>query len=212
MAKAMADSIAYLPEMDGWYQVIKDELATIDLTQLLVYMIDTVDAKALSFLGAQFDVLGYKGFRLAATDDDRRSILKRAIELHRYKGTDWAIKEALKSIGFADVVLLRGYDHWAKFGILLTNENVQLTSSSFADITAMVQEYKRAVCVLAEIRINILVTDTLTVSDDLAIANAEILAADRLLLSGALLYDGAASFDGVHNFSGDGDVAEITQI
>lgn len=206
----MADSIAYLPEMDAWYNAIVGELSQIDLTKLLVYMVDLVDPSALPYLGAQFDVLGYKGFRLANTEDDQRQIIKRAIELHRYKGTEWAIKEALKSIGFADVALIKtGYDHWAKFGIQITNENVELTDSSFNDITQMVAEYKRAVCVLMEIRINIQVSDTLSVDDVDAIINDEIDANDFLTLSGALLYDGTSEFDGTHNFSGDSDVATI---
>jgi len=212
MAKPMADSIAYLPEMDGWYNAFMKELAEIDLKKILVYMVDTVDASALPYLGAQFDVLGYKGFRLANTEADKREIIKRAIELHRYKGTEWAVKEALKSIGFSDIELIKtGYDHWAKFGILITTENVQLTDSSFTDITAMVEEYKRAVCVLVEILIKILVSDSLTITDQ-AIINEEIQATDRLLLSAALFFDGAAEFDGSHNYSGDGDVATITQL
>lgn len=210
MAKPMADSIAYLPEMDAWYNTIVAELGQIDLTKLLVYIVDLVDASALPYLGAQFDVLGYKGFRLANTEDDKREIIKRAIELHRYKGTEWAIKEALKSIGFADVALIKtGYDHWAKFGIEITNEDVELTDSSFNDITQMVAEYKRAVCVLMEIRINLQVTDALFVDDLDAIINDEIDADDFLTLSGALIYDGSAEFDGSHNFSGDSDVATI---
>jgi phage tail P2-like protein len=50
--------------------------------------------------------LGYKGWKLANTEDDKRSLIKKAIELHRYKGTVWAVKEAMKSIGFTDAVLI----------------------------------------------------------------------------------------------------------
>jgi P2-related tail formation protein len=213
MAKPMADSVAYLPEMDAWYNTITEELAQIDLNKLLVYLVDMVDASALPYLGAQFDVLGYKGFRLANTEADMRAIIKRAIELHRYKGTEWAIEEALKSIGFADVALIKtGYDHWAKFGILITNESVQLTDSSLNDITQMVLEYKRAVCVLMEIRLTIQVSDVLFVDDADAMVNKEIDANDVLIISGALFYDGSAEFNGEHTFSGDGDVVTITQI
>lgn len=207
----IADSISYLPEMTAWYNTIVAELAQIDLGKLLVYDVDTVDPSALEYLGSQFDVLGYKGFRLANTEDDQREIIKRAIELHRYKGTEWAIKQALISIGFADVVLLKGYDHWAKFGILITNENVQLTANSFNDITAMVAEYKRAVCVLVEIRLTIQITDSLSVDDFPVVVNPEIAVSERLLLSGAIQYDGSIEFDGTHNFSGDSDVVVITR-
>lgn len=209
----MADSISYLPEFAAWYRVIKETLAEIDLTKLLIYIVDTADASLLPYFAEQFDVLGYRGFRLAQTEADQREIIKRAIELHRYKGTEWAVKEALKSIGFADIELVKtGYDHWAKFGIKITNQSVQLTDSAFFDIIQMVKEYKRAVCVLEEVLITIQVEDTLFVDDVSAAVNVAIYAEDRLVLSGAIKYDGSIEFDGNHNFSGDGDVASITEL
>lgn len=208
----MADSIAYLPEPQAWFNTLMTELRQIDLSKLLVYLIDDVDPSALPYLGSQFDVLGYKGFKLVQDDQGRREIIKRAIELHRYKGTEWAITEALKSIGFSDVELIKGvYDHWAKFGILISSEKVQLTDTAFQDITAMVKEYKRAVCVLAEIKMNILTSDLLTFID-YGYATQQILGTDRMTLSGSLRYDGSAEFDGTHNYTGDNDLATMTQI
>jgi P2-related tail formation protein len=214
MAKAvMADSISHLPEFNAWYNVIKETLGEIDLGELLVYIIDTVDASALPVLAEQFDVLGYKGFRLATTEADQREVLKRSIELHKYKGTEWAIKQALISIGFPDIELIKtGYDHWAKFGIRLTNTNLSISPSAFTDITRMVKEYKRAVCVLEEIRIDILVEDTLDMTDDIADAVPAINAEDNLQLSGTLKYDGEAEYDGTNDHSGDSDVVSITAI
>ncbi|SHN45954.1 phage tail protein [Chitinophaga sp. CF418] len=209
----MADSIAHLPEFAAWYKVIKDTLADIDLGKLLIYIIDTVDASLLPALAEQFDVLGYKGFKLAQTEFDQRQIIKRAIELHKYKGTEWAIKEALKSIGFADIELIKtGYDHWAKFGIRITNEALQLTDNAFFDITQMVKEYKRAVCVLEEIRVTIQVEDALFVEDVSASVLAAISAEDTINLSGIIKYDGQEEFDGSHDFSSDEDVATISEI
>jgi len=209
----MADSISYLPEFAAWYRVIKDTLSEIDLSKLLIYIVDTCDASLLPYMAEQFDVLGYRGFKLAQTEADQREIIKRAIELHRYKGTEWAVKEALKSIGFADIELVKtGFDHWAKFGLRITNQSVQLTDNALFDITQMVNEYKRAVCVLEEIRITLQVEDALFVDDVSAAVNREISADDRLILSGAIKYDGSIQFDGSHNFSGDGDVANITEL
>jgi P2-related tail formation protein len=205
----MADSIAYLPEPQGWFVSLMSELELIDLSQLLVYLIDSVDASALPYLGDQFDCLGYKGFKLAQDEDGEREIIKRAIELHRYKGTEWAILEALTSIGFSDVELIKtGFDHWAKFSIQITTENLTITEQSFDDITAMVEEYKRAVCVLEAIIITILATDSLTFTDT-AYVEQQVLSIDRLTLSEAIHYDGSIEFDGEHNFSSDGDVATI---
>lgn len=209
----MADSISYLPEFKGWYDVIKETLAEINLGELLIYMVDSCDVTLLPFLAEQFDVLGYKGWRLAQTESDKRTIIKRAIELHRYKGTEWAIKEALKSIGFSDIELIKtGYDHWAKFGIKITNGSTQLTESSFYDITQMVEEYKRAVCVLEEVLMTIQVQDILFIDDDVARVSIAISALDNLVLSATIRYDGSITYDGQHNFSGDGDVASISEV
>lgn len=212
MAKIpMADSISYLPEPQGWFSAFMAELATIDLSKLLVYLIDSVDASALPYLGSQFDVLGYKGFKLAQDEAGQREIIKRAIELHRYKGTEWAIMEALKSIGFSDVELMKtGFDHWAKFSVRITTENFNITAAALDDIKAMVAEYKRAVCVLEAILISILATDSVTFTDS-ATCNQQILALDRLVMSEYLRYDGSAEFDDTHNFTGEGDVATIVR-
>jgi P2-related tail formation protein len=207
----MADSISHLPEFAAWYNVIKETLAEIDLGKLLIYMIDTVDDSALPYLAEQLDVLGYKGFKLANTEADQREILKRSIELHKYKGTEWAIKEALKSVGFPEVELIKtGYDHWAKFGIKINNASTALTASSFADVTQMIEEYKRGVCVLMEIRVDITCEDDLLVNDDEATILPEIFAEDTLELSGTLKYDGTEMYDGTFDHSGESDVVTIT--
>lgn len=213
MGKAvLADTIAHLPEFNAWYGVIKETVEELDLGALLIYIIDTADSSVLPYLAEQMDVLGYKGFRMAHTETEQREILKRAIELHRYKGTEWAIKEALKSIGFADIELKKGYDHWAKFGIKITNSNVQLTPQSFSDIVAMVKEYKRAVCVMAEITMDLIFDDTLTISMDEARALPAISIDDELSLSGTLRYDGTGMYDGSFDHSGESDVVTITII
>lgn len=212
----MADSIASVPEFAGWYNAIKAQLAEIDLGKLFVYVVDDVDKSALYYLAEQFDVLGYKGLRLAQTDDDKRQLIKRAIELHRYKGTEWAIIEALKSIGFSDIALeggiAAGFDHWAKFRVRITNQNLQLSNKDVQDILEMVKEYKRAVCVLVEILLTFSLEDTLDVTDDAAQVNNSLVSEDLLQLTGVLFYDGTSTHDGTHDYSGDGDIVSITQI
>lgn len=220
MANAvMADSISYLPEYGAWYNAIVNTLnSEIDLTKLLVYMIDTVDASAIPFLASQFDVLGYKGMRMAQTEQDQRNVLKTAIELHRYKGTEWAIQQALLSIGFANVIIKKGiaggYDHWAKFGLDITNSGRQLTAQSLTDIVQMVTEYKRAVCVLMDVSLTVLVEDSLNVGgddSDEAYVRLGVFVQDNLFLSGTLKYDGSGMYDGTYDHSGDSDIITITQ-
>ena len=80
-------------------------LSDIDLSPLLVYLVDTVDASALPYLGEQFHIMGAEGWSLTTTEEQKRALLARAIELHRHKGTPWAIKEALVAAGFNDLVI-----------------------------------------------------------------------------------------------------------
>ena len=199
--------------MAAWDVVFKKRLDNIQLDKLLVYVIDSVDASALPYLAEQFDVLGYKGYRLAGTAADRRELIKRAIELHRYKGTLWAVKEALKSIGFTDVAITEGsaggFDHWAKFGIELTNENVQINADSFDELTEMVLEYKNARSHLAKVLITLFAAETIDLSEDLAGFEEEIGTDDEISFTGGLLYDGTVDFDGSRDFSGDMDTADF---
>jgi P2-related tail formation protein len=49
---------------------------------------------------------------LALTEAAQRELLKSAIALHRFRGTPWAIKQALASLGWTTVSLLEGQTSW----------------------------------------------------------------------------------------------------
>ncbi|MFO0387552.1 MAG: phage tail protein I, partial [Flavobacteriales bacterium] len=159
----LASAIKGVPHLDAFDELAKARLDALDLEQILLYAIDTIDASALPFLAEQFDVLGYKGWFLTTNDDERRALIKRAIELHRYKGTPWSVKEAIRSIGFLDVTIIEGvgfeYDgtrvhdgsfvhgggNWANFRVIIDlgeskGSNAQLTT----DLIALIDEYKSA--------------------------------------------------------------------
>lgn len=78
------------------------EAFQIDLTCLLVYLIDSVDVSILPYLAEQLSLVG-DGWELAATESAQRAMLKGAIELHRYKGTVWAVKQVFKLLDLGDV-------------------------------------------------------------------------------------------------------------
>ncbi|WP_342705028.1 phage tail protein I [Burkholderia arboris] len=87
---------------------LTERLDNIDLSPLLVYLIDGVDASALPFLADQFSVMGEDGWSLAQSDEAKRALIKGAIELHRYKGTPWAVREVIRRLGFGEVELVEG--------------------------------------------------------------------------------------------------------
>jgi phage tail P2-like protein len=133
-----------------------------ELNKLLVYIIDDVPAEALPYLAWQFHVEGYD---LAQTDEEKRSLIKKSFELHRYKGTPWAVKQAIKSVGYTDAEIIEGlptvkYDgaytysgsedymggvRWALFRVILDiGESKSLTKTDIEGLVALVNEYKNA--------------------------------------------------------------------
>nr|BDD48302.1 hypothetical protein 7 [bacterium] len=69
---------------------------SLDTARLLVYLVDNVDASALPHLAEQFHILGNEGWLYANTENEKRELIKNAIELHRYKGTKYALRKVLE--------------------------------------------------------------------------------------------------------------------
>lgn len=135
-----------------------ERLTDINIGVVMVNLIDTAPVAALPFLAQQFNILGFKGWKFADTEQKQRDLLKRAIELHRYKGTPFGIKTALAMAGVVGAVEIRervtlkhnceffyngiGYygHHWAYFRVLIDIAN--LNGLSIEDIKGVVNEYK----------------------------------------------------------------------
>lgn len=109
----MANDLMLTPVLasDARFRLFSDlskRFFELDYSQLLVYLIDSVDPSALYLLGDQFSVLGDDGWLLAESNDQKRDLIKTAIELHRYKGTPWAIREVIRRLGFGEVEIIEG--------------------------------------------------------------------------------------------------------
>lgn len=205
----LADSIAYLPHLAAFDLLVKKRFTDLALDKMLVYLIDTVDSSAIPYLAAQFDVLGYKGFRLATTEAEQRAIIKKAIELHRFKGTLWAVREALIAIGFGDAAIVEhADDHWAKFRIIIDLGDRALGLEEIDDLVKMITEYKNARSHLVDI------SYTITFSDGTAIADVEVDypsvdESDAVVMGSDLRHDGQMLRDGSRNYSRDADLLTI---
>jgi len=168
--RPMASAIASVPHLAAYHDIVKNRLDAIDKTVVLVNMIDTVPAAALPFLARQYHVMGFEGWRFATTESQRRAVLRRAIELHRFKGTPWSIKEALRTIGYTQVSFQEGVDKvldgswvldgsvtlgstgWAKFIANIGVEDPDAITEEMSDLVAgVILEYKPARCHLISI-------------------------------------------------------------
>lgn len=73
--------------------------SALDISTVVLYDFDSVDASALPHLAEQFNVLGDAGWDIADTDEKKRALLKEAVALHRIKGTRYAVKRSLELLG-----------------------------------------------------------------------------------------------------------------
>jgi phage tail P2-like protein len=212
----LANSIADIPHFAAFDLIAKRRLEAIQLDALLVYLIDTVSEEALPFLAQQFDVLGYKGMRLASTTEQKREVIKRAIELHRFKGTVWAVKEALKTIGYPDAILTEhvqsGPGGWATFRIEIDAGNNPISAQAVDELVRMIDEYKNVRSHLVDISYKITFTpDSITLEDE-SYENPAVTDTDDLFVGGDFKYDGAYTYNGDRNYSTDTDILTVTII
>lgn len=224
----MADSVlasslqrTRLQEFDN---IFAGRMDSIDPSVVMVYLIDTVPAAALPYLAEQLDVMGHKGWDLVTTEQERRELIKSAIDLHRYKGTRYAVKRAVQSIGFAGAEIdegvglfhngtitrngfySRGAGNWATFKVTLDLGNQKgITAQLGQLLRLLIDEYKPASRVLTSVEFQA------TLDDEQQEATHEVELAGTM---GAieeqglpvLLHDGTIKRrDGTFNRSGETD-------
>lgn len=90
-----------------------EEFFTLEIWQPLVPMlIDTVPVEGLTHLAEFFSVLGADGWEYAETEAEKRALLKQAVELHRHKGTPWAVRTSVEKAGFGEVLIEEGFGNF----------------------------------------------------------------------------------------------------
>jgi phage tail P2-like protein len=163
MTNTQPTGIRTAPHIAVFDDVIAARFNAIPVDRVLIYLIDLVHANALPVLAEQFDLLGWKGYRLAETEAEKRALIKRAIELQRTKGTPFAVKRALATIGYDNTELIEqagrkyngqsqydgttqyGGHNWARFSIIFDIGNDQgITPDQKTALIALVNEYKNA--------------------------------------------------------------------
>lgn len=127
----------------------------LDTDALLVYLIDSVDESALVHLADQFHIMGNEGWLQAKTEAEKREIIKKAVELHRYKGTKYALIKVLNSLNINGDV-----EEWFEYGgdpyhfkIDIFLQNYTYNEKVFESLKKMIDEYKNVRSVLEEISI-----------------------------------------------------------
>ena len=159
---------------------------------------------------------------LCTNDDERRALIGRALELHRRKGTPWAVRTALETAGYAGAEIEEGqpvalYDgtlfhtgsdtygggaRWALFRVLLDlGEDRGITAVEIDRIVTAIHRYKNARSHLRELAFRSDVADDMGV-DDATTLSAEVTHAD--VKPWGLRYDGTALHAGAQRHLHDG--------
>ncbi len=88
--------------------LLQESLGGIDINAMLVYLVDLMKPSILSHLADQFSLMDEVAWLLAESDDAKRNLIKSAAELHRFKGTPWAIREVFRVLGFGEIRIDEG--------------------------------------------------------------------------------------------------------
>lgn len=144
----MADALQLPPVLAGdeRFQTLGKlaaRISDIDRSPVLVYLVDQVNASALPHLAEQLHLLG-EGWQFARDDDERRKLLKRAVELHRYKGTPWAIQQVLETLALSGQISewfqYGGQPYHFKINVDLSTHGID--EATFDALVALITEYK----------------------------------------------------------------------
>jgi phage tail P2-like protein len=209
----LASAIAGVDHLAAFDIMARKRFSSIQLDRLLVYIIDTVDASALPHLATQFDVLGYKGMRLATSESQQREVIKKAIEIKRHAGTPWAVEEALKAIGYPQAILIEnagtGQYGWAQFRIILNVGDNPITVEKLDELIKMINIYKNKRSHLIDLSYTIALSDDSFSLGDESNEGPSIDDGDSMYVGGDFRHNGEYLRDGEKNHSTDTDVLEI---
>lgn len=189
MPSVLSSEIVSKDHLRAFDEMVEARFTALELEKILIYMIDTVDAKALPFLAAQFNVLGLRGWNFAKTEKDQRDLIKRAVELQRYAGTGYSIRRALQAVGYAGITFEEGvgavYDGyflhdgaitygggaWALFRATVDlGESKGINAVDTPELIGLINTYKPQRSRLVGVFYEVTVSDTMPADDALTLA------------------------------------------
>lgn len=131
-----------------------------DKSKIMTTLIDLLDDKFIDALAEKWSVTGYDGLFMAESYSSKRELIKSAVELHRHKGTVWAVREVLRKLGFGEVEIDEGLkktyensqvaaipqkERWAYYAIRL---NKPITNEQAAKVKKILRNFVPARCTL----------------------------------------------------------------
>lgn len=104
-------------------ELLNESLEGVDINAMLVYLIDLLKPRLLPYLADQLSLLDEAAWALAESADAKRDLIKNSAQLHRYKGTPWAIREVIRLLGFGEVTIQEGLNNQVRDGSISRDGN-----------------------------------------------------------------------------------------
>lgn len=160
----IASALRNVPHIAVLDELAKERFEAIDFSKILMDMYDTVDARLLDHLAAEWDLLGYNGWALADTEQKKRDLLKSAADIKRTMGTPYSIRRAAAALGIKgfvrideginffydgeynyDGTMYHGAGKWATFAVYFDAvQNTGITSDVLIEFRNMIDTFKPA--------------------------------------------------------------------
>jgi len=154
-------ALASDPRFAALCDILWEQTAQLPIEQILLYLIDTAPEIALPHLAEQFSLTEEILWPQTSTSATKRYLIQKSIELHRLKGTPWAVKAALGMLGgtsemiewFAQSPPGQPYTFVVEHLPDITPNSLVLTDTWFDRIIEIVHSVKSARSHLAAVRL-----------------------------------------------------------
>ena len=125
-------------------EICEERFSKLELDVILVSIIDNLPSDALPHLAEQYHVMGNEGWLQCRNDDERRDLIKRSIEVHRYKGTKYALLRIFEMFGLEGKVRewFETGDKPYTFSVDLNFNSKGLDYDLIEKLEALINEYK----------------------------------------------------------------------
>lgn len=158
MDKIIQNLVPVKDESSAAFNLLFDRLGSLDLTPLLIYLVDNVEITVLPHLAEQFHILGNEGWLFASTDKEKRELIKNAVQIHRYKGTKFALEKVLETLNLNGKIV-EWFDYSGDpfhFKVILELSTRGFDKTTENQLLDLIDETKNVRSVMEKIEINLI--------------------------------------------------------
>ncbi|WP_265822494.1 phage tail protein I [Geovibrio ferrireducens] len=138
-----------------------------EINRLMIYpSIDTQPHDVLNILAWQFNLTSFDGWNTSMPIEQKREFIKNALELHRYKGTRWAVEKALEIIGH-NTELYEWFEYSGEpyhFRVIVDSESAVLTAEELQKLTSYISAFKNIRSHMDTIEVNSVVSSPIYIA------------------------------------------------